>query len=132
MPEENTGRFRTRTWVLLTAALLLVSGILALWIALRRPAGTIANIYVDGVCVRSVDLSAVTAPFSFEIGTGTGRNTVAVEPGRICVSDADCPDRVCVRMGWRGDSAAPIVCLPHRLVIRIEKAAPGGIDAVSG
>lgn len=131
MNEEYRGRFRTRTWVLASAALFLVSGALALWIALARPPGTVANIYIDGVCVRSVDLAAVTAPYEFTIDTGRGTNTVSVEPGRIRVSEADCPDQVCVRMGWQGDGASPIVCLPHRLVIRIEKAAADGVDAVS-
>ncbi len=60
---------------------------------------------------------------------------IRVEPGRIAVTAADCPDKVCVDAGWRSDSASPIVCLPHRLVIRIEKDAaadPGGIpDAVA-
>lgn len=54
--------------------------------------------------------------------------------------EADCPDQVCVHAGWLTDSAAPIVCLPHRLVIRLEQTASsiipqqtdtGQIDAVS-
>ena len=48
---------------------------------------------------------------------------IRVEPGRIAVIGADCPDKVCVEAGWRSDSASPIVCLPHRLVIRIEHSA---------
>ena len=59
---------------------------------------------------------------------------IRAEPGRIAVVAADCPDRICVREGWLSDSASPIVCLPHRLVIRIEKnAADSGPapDAVS-
>ena len=131
MDREESRGLKTRTWILLIGILFLLSAALALWVGLSGPGGTVANIYLDGVCVRSIDLSAVTAPYSFPVETGEGTNTVTVEPGRICVSEADCPDGVCVRMGWRSDSGAPIVCLPHRLVIRIEKEAPGGFDAVA-
>ena len=44
-------------------------------------------------------------------------NLIEIKDGRIRVLEADCPDQICVDMGWL-DSAAPIVCLPNRLVIR--------------
>ena len=48
-----------------------------------------------------------------------GTNTVQVEPGRIRVSAADCPDQVCVHQGWISTGVVPIVCLPHQIVIEI-------------
>ena len=117
------------------AAALVVCAALSLWLWQRPAAGTVANIYQDGVCIRSVDLAAVREPETFTITTGHGSNTVLIEPGRICISEANCPDQVCVNTGWLADSAAPIVCLPHRVVIRIESAPgarePGQLDAVS-
>ena len=44
---------------------------------------------------------------------------------------ADCPDKVCVDTGWIGNGAVPIVCLPHHLVIRIEKQPQNDIDSVA-
>jgi len=125
---------KTRTWILIFAGLLLISGALALWLPTRKAAGTVANIYVDGQCVRSIDLSAVTEPFTFSVAGERGENRITVEPGRICVSHADCPDQICVQAGWLTDSASPIVCLPHHLVIRLERAPGsdgGAIDSVS-
>ena len=58
-----------------------------------------------------------------------GYNIVEVEPGRIRVSEADCPDQVCVRQGWIATSAAPVVCLPHGLVIEIT-GGESEVDAV--
>ena len=108
---------------------------MGLWFFQRPAAGTVANIYQDGTCIRSVDLSAVTEPETFIITTEHGTNTVLIEPGRICILEANCPDQVCVNAGWLADSAAPIVCLPHRVVIRIESApgaqGSGQLDTVS-
>ncbi len=132
---------KTRTWLIgILAALLLCSGA-ALWLRGRSAPGMVANIYQDGVCVDSIDLSRVTGVETRTVACDAGINVIRMEPGRICVLEADCPDQVCVRSGWLTDSAAPIVCLPHRLVIRLEEKSgagfppeqtgPHSIDAVS-
>ena len=76
----------------------------------------------------------MTEPFEFTLADERGSNVIRAEHGRIAVVAADCPDKICVNAGWLSDSASPIVCLPHRLVIRIEKnAAESALapDAVS-
>ncbi len=125
--------FSNRFWAaLLAAAFLLCAGAaLLLW---RTPgARTVARITVDGRVVREIDLTAVTAEASFTVQTPGGVNTVTVRPGGICVSEADCPDHVCVKQGWLEGGAVPIVCLPHRLVISLVSGGDGDApDAVSG
>lgn len=74
----------------------------------------------DGVVLRRIELDRVTAAESFSVDCPDGGyNIVEVRPGGIRVLEADCPDRICVEQGWLTDSSAPIVCLPHRLVIRL-------------
>ena len=115
---------KTKTWILITGALLLTA-LLSCLILYTGPApGTVANIYRDGVPVCSVDLSLVTEPYEFTLTDGRGVNVIRVEPGRIAVAEADCPDKICVKTGWLSDSAFPIVCLPHRLIIEIEGQTP--------
>ena len=121
---------KTKTWAALVGGFLLLSVIAALIVYLRPAPGTVANLYRDGEPLCSVDLSLVTEPYEFTLTDGRGSNVIRVEPGRIAVVDADCPDRICVKSGWHSDSAAPIVCRPHRLVIRIEKNAAAGSEAV--
>ena len=47
-----------------------------------------------------------------------GSNIVCIRDGTVCVSDADCPDRTCVKTGVLRNEGTPIVCLPHKLIIR--------------
>ncbi len=122
---------KTRSWIVLIAALFVVSGALSLLLLRGRAPGAVANIYRDGVCIRSIDLAAVTESFTFTVSCEAGENVIEAAPGRIRVLSADCPDGVCVRSGWLSDSAAPIVCLPHRLVIRLDKTAAETADTVS-
>ncbi len=112
---------KTRTWVILIVVILLLSGAASVFLyAPRSPAGGVARIYVDGELVRSVDLSALSGEERFTVETEGGVNVILAEAGRIRVESADCPDQVCVRRGWLSSSPAPIVCLPHRLVIRLD------------
>ena len=82
--------------------------------------GTVAVISVDGDELDRIDLSRVKEPYDIEVDTGYGRNLVHVEPGAISVTEADCPDRICVAMGKLRGDGIPIVCMPHHLIIRIE------------
>lgn len=113
----------TKFWVILIAVLLAVSVLGSVLTLGGRTGAVTANVYLDGQCIRSIDLSQVAESYSFTVDGPAGTNTVLVEPGRICVSHADCPDQVCVHQGWISNSVIPIVCLPNRLVIQIEESA---------
>ena len=97
---------------------------------LQKGRETIALIYQEGSLINSIDLSAVTEPYTLSVLCEAGANTVAVESGRIRVADADCSDRLCVSQGWIGSGAIPIVCLPHRFVIQLSVSDAPEVDAI--
>ncbi len=116
---------KTRGWIALLCGLFLV---FLLALCLRRPASgpvTTAQIYVDGVLVRSVDLDAVETEERFTVEGGGGVNEICVQPGQIRVEEADCPDQICVLQGWiSSPEDLPLVCLPHGLLIEIADTEP--------
>jgi hypothetical protein len=125
-------RKRTRFWILLIAALLILSLVGCFLVLGGRGGSAVAYIYLDGECVRTIDLGNVDEPYSFSVDGPIGTNTVSVEPGRICVSHADCPDQICVQQGWISDQALPIVCLPNTLVIQVQVSGEDAeIDGVA-
>lgn len=82
--------------------------------------GNTACIYSDGKLIKTVDLhSAEEQSFTVNSADG-GYNVITVKDGSISVTDADCPDRICVMTAPISDGIQPIVCMPHKLVIRIE------------
>ena len=119
MKRKRSNRF----WMLLLGAAFIACAAAALLLHRAPAARTLARVRVDGQVVREIDLAAVAAEQAFTVDTPWGQNTVSVRPGGIRVSDADCPDRVCVNQGWLTGGRVPIVCLPHRLVIEL---AEGG------
>lgn len=121
-----------RTKVILL--LLLAAAAVSAAYILLRDRGTdapVARVTRDGVLLKEIDLGGVDAPYSLTFEDGSGTNTVLVEKGRVCVSEADCPDQICVHQGWISDSVIPIICLPHRLMIEIVGAG-GDLDGGAG
>ena len=115
---------KNRTWIIIFAAVI----VLCLFALLgSHERHDMVGIYRDGELIRTIDLDAVTEPYDILIGEA--ENVIHVEKGSVYVSSASCPDKVCVKQGRLSDNR-PIVCLPHKLVIKYLK---GGIaDAVTG
>lgn len=123
----------TKFWIILIA-IIAVAAVVGTYVVYTAAPGTVAKVYSEGELVREIDLSRVTEAYSFTVTSADGgENVVSVEPGRICVSSADCPDKICVNQGWADSGAAPIVCLPNELVIRLTDpdGTENAIDAVS-
>lgn len=122
-----------RSAKILLAALVLLAAASAVFLLLRpKDGGKTAQISLDGELVKEIDLDAVREPYTFTLdGPGGFSNTVRVEPGRICVESAGCPDQICVHQGFIEDGTFPIVCLPNRLMIEIVEGGEG-LDAAAG
>ena len=118
-------------WIIIFAAVCAFS--LGIWLLRSNEASDsrIARVELNGELLREIDLNAVTAPYEFEVDAENGSNTVRVEHGRIAVTDADCPDKICVNTVYIENGVVPIVCLPHRLTVTIQGSG-SGFDAVAG
>lgn len=79
--------------------------------------GRYAVIQVDGEEVMRLDLAE---DVTVEIGDAqNGYNRVEVKDGYVSVTEADCPDKVCVDTGRIKDTGGVIACLPHELIITV-------------
>ncbi|MDE7229922.1 MAG: NusG domain II-containing protein [Oscillospiraceae bacterium] len=117
----------SKKYIIALAALLLIaaSGI-AVWFVMKNAGreDPTAEIIQDGKVLKTVPLSENT---EFIIECDNGYNTVTIKDGTVMISAADCPDLVCVKTGAISGGAVPIVCLPHRLEIRVVNGE--GVDA---
>ena len=80
----------------------------------------VAEIRVNGEVVRRIPLGEETV---FTVETDSGWNRIEISGGEVRVTDADCPDRVCVQTGAISGGAVPIICLPHRVEIVVVNGA---------
>lgn len=110
----------TRFW--LTSFIVLVLASAGLLVYRNTSAGgTVAVITQDGQEIQRIDLNKVTNAYTLRVDhPDGGYNLVLVEHGQISVTEASCPDKVCINQGTIHDSLTPIVCLPNKLMITIE------------
>jgi hypothetical protein len=107
--------------------ILLLLGVAGLFLirSIVSPAD-VAVVETDGRPFCRLDLSVDTRR---AIPGPLGETVIEVRDRRIRIAASPCPHKVCVRTGWIGRSGRMIVCLPNRVVVRIEGDA--GVDAVS-
>lgn len=60
-----------------------------------------------------------------------GYNLVMIGNGSVQVTDADCPDKLCVKQRHISKNGESIICLPHKLVVQIVSKEESGPDAVT-
>lgn len=94
-----------------------VSTVLSLYFL--RPSNS-KNVVIirDNEVLYSFDLSTAenqTIRIDYESG---GYNIVEIENGEVRISEADCPDKTCVKTGTLKSEEIPVVCLPHHLILR--------------
>ena len=64
----------------------------------------------------------------------THYNVVKISGGKVSVTEASCKNQVCVHHGAISSSGESIICLPNRLVVRIDAGDSeegGGYDSVT-
>ena len=98
---------------------------LSIWLcAPRHDSGQFARVRVNGEVVTTLDLRGG------DVRREISGLTVCVKDGCVSVSDASCPDRVCVESGEISRSGQAIVCVPNR--VSIEVVGTSAVDAVAG
>ncbi len=85
--------------------------------------GSCAVITVDGVLYGKYPLSKDTdIPI---IKDNNEINHAVIENGTVYMKDAACKNHICISQGRKKASGESIVCLPNRVVIRIEGVGEG-------
>ena len=110
--------------------LIFVLGVAGCLFVVLSPARNTVNIVRDGEVLYSFDLTK-TEDTTFDIYYKDSKNTIEIKDGKIRISAAECPDKICVKSGWLSSSAMPVVCLPNHLVIEFANNN-SEVDAVAG
>ena len=86
-------------------------------------------IEVDGEIFADYDMDEVKGIIPISTPNG-GENRVWVQEDLVFMDSANCPDQTCVKQGVIKDGTVPIVCLPHKVIVRIE-GGESGLDAAN-
>ena len=112
---------------LIIVGALLLAALLALLLVRHRQE---AKTGTDAVAVVRTDDGEEVYPLKkdgvFSLNGGT--NTLVIENGEAWVSEADCPDKICMGMGKISKNGEFIACLPNRVIIVVEGGEESPVD----
>lgn len=109
--------------ILLAAVLVLLIGASWLLFLPQKTAGTeaYALVQVDG---EEQGRYSLAEDKSFTVEWDGHRNLVEIRDGKVSVTEANCGNGQCIKMGEIDSAGEMIVCLPNKMVITVESEAP--------
>ena len=118
-----------RNDILLIAGILLIA-ILAFvgYYLLNFQKGDTVEITVNGTLFKTLPLNTDT---SYTIQTKDGINHLEIKDGFVNITEADCPDKLCVHQKAISRQGETLVCLPHKTVVSIHSLKEATLDGVA-
>ena len=98
-----------------------------LWFLLRQD-GSAVIVEQNG---RETARYALSEDRTVRIEGEGGYNLLVIAGGEVYLSEADCPTQLCMKTGKIRYAGQSIVCLPHKVAVRIVGGA-SALDAVTG
>ena len=111
--------FRTVIVYILIGVFCVICSVFILFMNSENHEHKTAVVYVDDEVYKVIELSDKIYT-QYAIKTEYGINIIEVSDGKIRVTEADCPDKTCVKSGYTCSPWKPIICIPHKLEIIIE------------
>jgi hypothetical protein len=102
--------------LLLVGVVIVAVAALALLYIFLAGSGDVVVVTVDGEEYARLPLYKDT---ELEIVSERGTNLLIIKDGEAYVSEASCPDKICVSTG-KADELKSVVCLPNRVTVRVE------------
>ena len=80
----------------------------------RADAGACVRVTVDGI-----------------VQDGVTTNVLTIRDGRADMTEADCPDKLCVHQKAISKNHEMIVCLPNKVVVEVTGSEENGFDSIA-
>lgn len=114
--EKMKTKIRLRNDLILVCVLLIGALVMFLIFKGSLKSGNKAVITVNG---EKVSVFSLNEKIKETVKTENGVNTVEIKDGKVTVTDADCPDKICANHRPISKVGETIICLPHKLVVEI-------------
>lgn len=117
--------------LIIIGVVLAIVGILAFFLYyVNGDSGSYVQVEINGKAVETVNLNE---DFEKQYDIDGKTNTLVIKDGKASVSQANCPDGICVNHMPIRRSGESIICLPHKFVVTVinEQGSDDEIDAVA-
>lgn len=126
---------KNRFFVILFILLIIIS-LLIIILPRSHSIEKVIQIIQNKEVIYTINLNKVDEPYDITIySEDGGYNIISIENGSVSVTSSDCADHICINQGKiKDNSSNPIVCLPHKLIIKLISAQDNAheTDIISG
>ncbi len=102
--------------IIIAILLFTVLGTYFVFFLMNHKEARYVHIYKGDTLIETYSLNKNKA---YDIDIDNGFNRVVINQGTVFIEDADCPDKLCVKQGKISKSGESIICLPHKVVVKI-------------
>lgn len=114
---------------ILIIVIVIIATIGLLYLNLSKDSGDKVIIEVDGEIYKELPLDVDT---TVEIeGVNNGTNQLVIKGGHADMVDASCPDKICVHQTEIQNNGESIICLPNKVIVRIESSKQSDADIIA-
>lgn len=89
------------------------------------------EVYSEGKLYKKLPLNKDSVDTSITIDNELGENIIEINNEQVKIIDADCHDKICVKAHAISKPGESVICLPHKLVVRIIGEGEQETDEVS-
>ena len=107
---------KRRYSLILAIGCIVFAGIAGIAINMTRQRGSQIIVWADGT---QWGIYQLNQEQEIEIKTENGRNILRIQDGKAKMTEADCPDGLCIRQREIDKIGESIICLPHRIVVEV-------------
>jgi hypothetical protein len=115
--------------ILIVLAVVAVSVLLLVLPSRETPDSLMAVIIVDNVEYERIELSEITEPVVYDLHEHGV--VISAQDGQIWFVSSSCADQVCVNTGRLTRAGDIAVCLPNRVIVKIEGVNTSDVDVVA-
>lgn len=87
----------------------------------------VVKIYVENDTYKTLPLNQNS---TYTINTGSGVNTIEIKDNKVHMLDANCKDKLCIHEKAIEYNNESIVCLPNKVVVKIENSVESELDSI--
>lgn len=113
-------------WILLGIVVVVSVLIFGMRFMLKDQGKAYVTVRIQGEIKETYDLSEDQV-----IEVDHGANVIKIKNGEVDMTEADCPDQLCVHQKPISSNHESIVCLPNRVVVQITSYDEAEYDAVA-
>lgn len=81
-----------------------------------KDTGKTVQIFVKNRLVKELPLDK---DITYNIEDGDYFNTLTIKDSRVYMTDANCPDKLCVKQKEIKENGENIICLPHKVIVKV-------------